>query len=308
VLNTGRVRDQWHTMTRTGRVPRLLAHQGEPFLTMHPADAVRCGVADGELARIESRHGAAMLPVQLSAEQRPGEVFAPMHWTDRFASLGPVGRVVGAACDPISGQPELKITTVAVAPVAALWWGLLLRRSAGPMPERLYWSRVPLANGDVFALAGATELPREEDRDAWAARLLASPAGCERVVYADPGTRTFRWASFVGGRLDGCLFLAANRAALPSRETLAGLLDKELGGTARTGLLSGAPADPASSRGAGPTVCACFAVGQHTLHDAIAGGLTSLAAIGATLGAGTNCGSCIPELNALLREARAASD
>ena len=307
LLNTGRVRDQWHTMTRTGRVPRLLAHRDEPLLTMHPADAARCGVADGGLARIESRHGAAVLRVRLAAEQRPGEVFAPMHWTDRFASSGPIGRIVGAARDPVSGQPELKITMVAVTRVAALWWGLLLRRSSVPIPPDIQWSRVPLAGGHALTLAGAAELPGDEFRDGWAARLMASPTGCERVVYADPGGGAFRWASFAEGRLDACLFLAANRAALPSRESLAGLLGQEIDGPARTRLLSGFPPDTAPPRNTGPVVCACFAVGREALRGAIAGGLTSLAALGAALGAGTNCGSCIPELNALLHETGAAS-
>jgi assimilatory nitrate reductase catalytic subunit len=109
VLNTGRVRDQWHTMTRTG-VPRLMAHQREPLLDVHPADAARLGLVEGALARVESLHGATVLPVRLSSELRRGEVFAPMHWTDAFSSAGPIDRIVGAATDPVSGQPELKAT------------------------------------------------------------------------------------------------------------------------------------------------------------------------------------------------------
>src|SRR5262249_25668193 len=110
LLNTGRARDQWHTMTRTGRVPRLMMHQDQPLVIIHPDDARRYGVPDGGLARIESRHGATMLLVCLSREQRRGEIFAPMHWTDRFGSAGPIDRIVGPARDPISGQPALKAT------------------------------------------------------------------------------------------------------------------------------------------------------------------------------------------------------
>src|SRR6516162_3426015 len=100
-------------------------HAGEPLLDIHPADAERLGLAGGGLARIESRHGAAVLPVRLSADQRAGEVFAPMHWTDRFTSAGPIGRLVGAATDPISGQPELKATPVRMEAVTVLWRGIL---------------------------------------------------------------------------------------------------------------------------------------------------------------------------------------
>ena len=99
VLNTGRIRDQWHTMTRTGRVPRLMAHQSEPVLDVHPADAERLHLDDGGLARIESPHGAATLPIRFSDELRSGEIFAPIHWTDRFTSAGPIDAIVGAATE-----------------------------------------------------------------------------------------------------------------------------------------------------------------------------------------------------------------
>src|SRR5262249_9738900 len=82
VLNTGRVRDQWHTMTRTGRLPRLMAHQREPALDVHPADAARLQLIDGGLARVESPHGASVLPVRLSRDQRRGEAFVSFNWTD----------------------------------------------------------------------------------------------------------------------------------------------------------------------------------------------------------------------------------
>ncbi|HEV8680611.1 MAG TPA: molybdopterin-dependent oxidoreductase, partial [Stellaceae bacterium] len=126
LLNTGRARDQWHTMTRTGRVPRLMAHLPEPLLDVNPNDGARLGLVEGGLARIASRHGNAVLRVRLSPAQRPGEVFAPMHWTDRYASSGPIDRLVGGATDPISGQPELKATAVKVDPLASCWRGFLL--------------------------------------------------------------------------------------------------------------------------------------------------------------------------------------
>ena len=84
LLNTGRIRDQWHTMTRTGRLARLMAHQHEPLLDVHPEDAARLGLVEGGLARVESAQGDTVLPVRLSTAQRRGEVFAAMHWTNSF--------------------------------------------------------------------------------------------------------------------------------------------------------------------------------------------------------------------------------
>ena len=136
-----------------------MAHRSEPTLDVHPADALRFQLKDGGLAKVESPHGAAVLPVRISSDQREGEVFAPMHWTDRFTSAGPIDGIVGAATDPISGQPELKATPVRVVPVTSQWHGLLMR-SSEPVPQGpYYWARVPLERGHAFTLAGWEALP-----------------------------------------------------------------------------------------------------------------------------------------------------
>jgi assimilatory nitrate reductase catalytic subunit len=307
ILNTGRVRDQWHTMTRTGRVPRLMTHQREPLLDLHAADARLLGLAPGDLARVESPHGATVLPVRLSSDQRAGEIFAPMHWTDGFSSSGPVDRLVGAAADPVSGQPELKATPVRLTRVAIFWHALLLRQTEGiPAEGTCYWARIPVAGGHAFGLAGWEPLPGGRGTDAWIAELLALPPEAELVIYADPARGAFRYAGFVGDRLVACLFLARRPVDLPARDALAAMLGAEISPAARLALLAGKTGAPIGE--AGSTVCACFGVGLPTLREAIgAQGLHNVADIGRSLRAGTNCGSCIPELKALLRAARVAS-
>jgi assimilatory nitrate reductase catalytic subunit len=304
ILNTGRVRDQWHTMTRTGLLPRLMAHERQPVLDVHPADAERFDLNDGGLVRVESPHGATVLPVRLSSDLRKGEVFAPMHWTDRFTSAGPIDALVGAATDPVSGQPELKATPVRVAPVAPQWHGLLLRGSEQLPCGPYYWARVPLARGHAFTLSGWEALPSDSGSKFWISALLDAPPAAELVIYADPSRGTFRYASVVGRRLEACLFIAAEASALPSRDALAALLGTRLDPVARALVLAGAPGATMESA-VGKTICACFGVGLHTLHGAIAQRrLTSVAEIGAVLRAGTNCGSCIPELKAILNGAQ----
>jgi assimilatory nitrate reductase catalytic subunit len=304
VLNTGRVRDQWHTMTRTG-VPRLMAHQREPLLDVHPQDAARFGLVEGNLVRVESPHGASVLPIRLSSEQRRGEVFAPMHWTDAFSSAGPIDRIVGAATDPVSGQPELKATPVRVTAVTPHWRGLLLRGCDESPRGPFYWARAPIESGHVFTLVGWEALPSGRGTEAWIAQLLGANAKptAELVIYADPARGTFRYASLVAGRLDACLLLARNAASLPPQEALAAVLGTTIAPEMRTYLLAGQPAGTAAARSTGRTVCACFAVGLQTLHRTITTRrLTTVAEIGTVLRAGTNCGSCIPELKAILSE------
>jgi assimilatory nitrate reductase catalytic subunit len=286
-----------------------MAHTGEPLLDIHPTDAKRLGLVEGGFARVESRHGDAVLRVRLSTDQRRDEVFAPMHWTDCFTSAGPIDRVVGAATDPISGQPELKATPVRVTPVATLWRGMLLRQTeALPVEGPYYWARIPFENGHTTHLAGWEPYPGGCGTGKWILELLGAPVPAELIIYADPGRGIFRYASLVGDRLDACLFLARNTVGLPPRNRPADLMGTEIGPAERIHLLAGRPPDAGARRNEDSTVCACFAVGLNTLHSAIVERqLTSVGEIGALLRAGTNCGSCVPELEAILRGAEIKS-
>jgi assimilatory nitrate reductase catalytic subunit len=306
LLNTGRIRDQWHTMTRTGLVPRLMSHVDEPRLALHPADAARLNLDAGDLVRVVTADGAAVFRAEPSADQRPGDLFAAMHWTDDFASAGPIDRLVRGATDPVSGQPELKVTAAALQPLPTQWRGLLLRHAGGALPRGCYWARVPLERGQAYELAGWDALPEGADFEDFVASLLAAPADAERLEAVDARRGTYRYALLAGGRLEAWLILSrAGGAVVPARSLVASMLGEPVPDGARVGVLAGAvKAAPT----AGKTVCSCFSVGLDTLRRAIeADGLASVAEIGAALKAGTNCGSCIPELKSLLRATEAVA-
>jgi assimilatory nitrate reductase catalytic subunit len=278
-----------------------MAHQREPVLDIHPADAAGLNLTDGGLVRAESRHGTTELPVRWSNDVRQGEVFAAMHWTDQFTSAGPIDTLVGAETDPVSGQPELKATPVRLTPLQTHWHGLLLRGSGLVPHGPYYWARVPLQRGQAFTLAGWEPLPSGRGTELWIAALLGAPAAAQLVIYADPARGTFRYASVVGTRLDAALFIARSMSGLPSRDTLAALLGTRIENKARAAVLSGAGQGATTAEPGGRTICACFGIGLQTLHRTIAARrLTTVAEIGASLRAGTNCGSCIPELKAIL--------
>jgi assimilatory nitrate reductase catalytic subunit len=226
-----------------------------------------------------------------------------MHWTDEFTSAGPIDRLVGGATDPVSGQPELKGTPVAVTPIATLWRGMLLRRTEfAPSGDSHYWARIPLEDGHAFELAGWEPLPSGGGTDAWITDLLGAPPSAELIIYADPGRGAFRYASIVGDRLDACLFLARRAAELPARDIVIAALGTEILPGARLTLLAGRGEAELPVGDAGRTVCACFAVGLRTLYGTILERrLTSVSEIGEALRAGTNCGSCVPELRGILR-------
>jgi len=228
-----------------------------------------------------------------------------MHWSDDYSSAGPIDRLIGAATDPVSGQPELKGTPVRVTAVAPFWRGLLLRPAPSLPKGPYYWARMPLKDGHAFELAGWEPLPSGCGTESWIYELLGAPTA-ELVVYADPGRGAFRYVSLVGDRLKACLFLARRSAELPERDPLAAALGTEISPEARLALLAGRSGTATPHGDAGRTVCACFGVGLRTLYGTIVERrLVSVAEIGKALRAGTNCGSCIPELKGILRSVEA---
>ena len=118
LLTTGRVAHQWHTLTKTGRVPALNRLNPGPFVEVHPDDAARLALADGAAVEVASRRGRAVLPVVVTDRVLPGTVFAPFHWNDLFGEYLSVNAVTNDAVDPLSFQPELKACAVTLTPVA----------------------------------------------------------------------------------------------------------------------------------------------------------------------------------------------
>ncbi len=140
-LNTGRYRDQWHTMTRTGLSPRLSQHRREPLLEVHPVDAASNRLVDGGLARVTTAAGTALFRVLTTDAQRPGDLFVPMHWSDAMAGEARANRLPLPETDPISGQPGFKNTPARIEPVLPDWRAFLVRRHAVPLNGLLWWSR-----------------------------------------------------------------------------------------------------------------------------------------------------------------------
>ena len=157
-LNTGRLRDQWHTMTRTGTVPRLMANAPEPVVDLHPADAAANKLRDGDLAHLSTRFGFARAKVRVTDAQRPGQAFLPMHWSGHFAANAGPGPLASPVTDPFSGQPELKHVPVRIMREATAWEGVLITRRDLRPTGFVHWSRSRVEGGWVYELGG-TETP-----------------------------------------------------------------------------------------------------------------------------------------------------
>ncbi|MBY6135732.1 molybdopterin-dependent oxidoreductase [Nocardioides marinus] len=291
-LNTGRIRDQWHTMTRTALAPRLSGHLAEPFADIHPQDAARLGVQPADLLRLRSPQGEAILRARITADVQPGDLFVPIHWTGETAPSARIDQLVAAATDPVSGQPESKAAVVAAERWKPAWYGFAV--SCRPMaPQAEYWAVSRTRAGYRAELAGQDPLANPEA----AARALFDLPGAEVQMMTDSRRGIARLALIQDGRLMAALFTAPEPVAV-SRSYLA-----ELPGGCVDGVLSGLPA--ADRPDPGPTVCACFNVGANTILQAIeSDGLLSVAEVGAALQAGSNCGSCRPDIADLLARTR----
>ncbi len=307
LLNTGRSRDQWHTMTRTGRVARLMEHQSESHIEINPADARKIGIAAGDLVRADSEHGACVLPARVTDAQRMGEVFVVMHWTDRFGSAGPINRLVGADRDPLSGQPELKATAIGLAPVPTLWRALLIGTDA-PALEDCYRTRIPLGGCDAWDLRGWSWLGGEPELLKLADRLLGTCPQTDPIMLIDADRGIWRSARLSDGTLQSCLLISTNRRYLtPDRNAVAALIGKPFDEVARR-FLFGIERTETLPENSSRSVCACFSVGRSAIERAIVErGLTSVAEIGAVVRAGSNCGSCVPDIEQILRAHRVAA-
>ena len=336
-LNTGRLRDQWHGMSRTGSIGRLFGHVPEPVVDMNVEDMARLCLVDGDLVSVASRRGALVIPAQGSSAQSPAQVFIAMHWGEEVLSgraaphdgvpgqrLAGVNALTQPKFCPQSKQPELKQSAVKVAKAELAWRLLALvwlpddgvlaaRESLRPfMREFAFASCVPFGRerGGVLLRAASTAPPD----DALLARiesllgLDAAGSPGPRLHYADArrGQRRTMRMSGEGEsrRLEGFL-LAGDISA---EAWIRPLLQEERPADAygRSLLVAGArPPVPAVTRGR--QVCSCFDVSEseiaavlartHGPSDAV------LRALQGELNCGTNCGSCLPEVRRLVSRA-----
>jgi len=249
------------------------------------------------LACVETAHGAAVLRVMVSERQQPGSLFAPIHWSSENSSAGRTCALVQPNTDPFSGQPEAKATPARVSALPVAGHGFVLSRSPFDTSRLAYWARarMPAGHATFFALDAAPE-----SWSAWSEGLL--PTG-EPLTYEDARSQQFRSAVLRDGRLEAVLYVAAV-PVLPSIEWLKTCFDlPRIEGGLRRSLLAGRPVGGADE---GPVVCACFQVGRKRVEAAIAGGACSAAEVGLATRAGTNCGSCLPEIKTLLGATRRA--
>jgi assimilatory nitrate reductase catalytic subunit len=311
-LNTGRLRDQWHGMSRTGTLGRLFGHVPEPAVNLHPQDLVRLRVAEGDLVNLRSRRGSLVLPVQASDTVAPAQAFVAMHWGSEFVRGG-VNVLTSPALCPTSKQPELKHAAVHIARAELPWrllalaWcdetrALQLRAALQPFFEQFpFVTCVPFGrerSGVLFR--AAAEAPAAPELVARLAALFELE-GPHALHYADARRGQRRSLKLVRAGDDQLLDAFLLAGDISAEAWIAPLLQQQLPTQSygRLMLLPGAAAPgtvPVRER----QVCSCFDVSQSRIDEALAGLAGSaaqrLAALQGALRCGTQCGSCLPEL------------
>ena len=305
-LNTGRLRDHWHGMSRTGTAARLFGHVSEAVLSLNPQDMQRHDVQTGDLVKLISRRGELLLPVNCDDSLLPGQAFLPMHWGDRFLKGG-VNVLTQPAFDPVSKQPELKHSGVRIEKARLTWQFFALIE--GNVQQRMEQLR-PLCDG--FAYLSMSLAGRE--RSALIVNAASSTApdpallhDIDRVLgldtgpvmaYDDPRHAIGKRIRIDNQRITG-VRLAGETLARHWLQTL--WLEERIEDSVRRWLLAPLSNPPGkdTSQCRDKTLCNCMNVSQSAVTSGIARGL-DLNQLKKQLGCGTQCGSCVPEIKRLI--------
>jgi len=317
-LNTGRHRDQWHGLSRTGTLGRLFAHAGEPAVEMHPQELARRRLRAGELVRITSRRGSLLLPARPSDAVAPAQAFIAMHWGSEYIGGQGVNALTSPATCPQSLQPELKHAAVRVEraelpwQIAAAAW--LPADAALVVRERLR------ALFDRFDYASCLPFGREPDEVLGLRLRAALPAPAEPALLDEieaalglAGGPVLRYADARSGQRralalddDGALraFLLAGDIAADDW-VLELLRERAPAAAFGRALLAASRTPPQALAPRSAQVCACHDVSEQRIVQALATLQGSaderLQALQRQLRCGTQCGSCLPALRGLVQ-------
>ncbi|MFZ2853278.1 MAG: molybdopterin-dependent oxidoreductase [Rhodocyclaceae bacterium] len=327
-LLSGRSRDQWHGMSRSGTVPRLFNASDEPVVEMNSCDMRHRGLEDGDLVRVHNARGSIVVPALAGAGMARGLAWLPMHWGSRFMNSPGANALTPSAVDPYSFQPELKHAAVAVDAAKLPWPLVVIRRVENTLPEGASLDAATLLarartllpefeyasvafNGRaaalmIFRAASATPLPeaRLQEIDA----LFGLDDEAEAIVFVDARRNISKRALTRDGQMIGVRLAGDARAQGWIKQAIA---EAQAGSGAGTGLARWAVAPLSAPPLALPTrsrvVCQCADVSEQQIGTLLAQGHT-LEAVQATLKCGTYCGGCLPELRRMAARTALSGD
>jgi assimilatory nitrate reductase catalytic subunit len=289
ILNTGRIRDQWHTMTRTGLVPKLFGHRAEPHVEISTQDANRLAIAPASLLEVQNTNGKSLARALISDSVPPGQIFQSMHWSSSLAKSALTNAAANSLCDPVSGQPALKSAQVFVQSYQAAWYGFGIAVEM-PASRSDYFAMHPLINGFAFECADKV-LP-----DDWFAHVkthFPNIVVSSSVLGSD--SNQFRCLAVTDETLNFAFFVS-QKPVVAARDWLKQQLGKQVNPLE---ILAGRPL--AAGEDKGPILCACMGIGRNQIMNfAAKNPKASLQKVCEATSAGTGCGSCRIEINRMI--------
>ncbi|TRZ70498.1 MAG: nitrate reductase [Rhodocyclaceae bacterium] len=316
-LNSGRLRDQWHGMSRTGKLAQLMNHAELPGAGMHPTDIERRNLQAGELVTLTSRRGAIVLPLLSDSTLKPGHLFVPMHWGRRRLSHAGVNELIAAATDPHSKQPELKHAAVAVTRADLPWRGQLLRQAnaddadaaseqalrwdaaLAPFLAQFGYASLTLAGRDAPLLTLHLAAATAPSPQLLAAIISAAGLDAAPLNYDDARRDIHKRALIEDGHLRGIALFGETAAGAWLR---AAMLAGQPAEPLRRWLFAPLATVPLALPGRGRIICNCHDIGDAQIDAAITAGADTLIGLQTGLKCGTGCGACLPELTRMLNK------
>jgi assimilatory nitrate reductase catalytic subunit len=302
ILNTGRTRDQWHTMTRTGNAARLHQHTEQALLSIHPIDAKRLIINNNDIIELKSSQGLpVLLPALIDDSIRQGELFVPIHWSKSSSSHVAITELFSDANDPISGQPELKHAAVSAQKVNIQQFAHISSRQ--PIPATLleefsdYWTSTKLHDCILYRLALFTNNPL------WLSDIQHKFNSSETVLSANLDNIAATLVALNNQRVSlvvhiGKVNTVANSQWLDYLFALPEIEAQQLHSIIRY--------SPDASFTQGKLICSCHTVRSKTIEEAILNGSDTVELLGAELKCGTNCGSCKGELASIIADTKSS--
>lgn len=305
-LLTGRLRDQWHGMSRTGTIAQLFNHAESPMISMNQDDMTRRLLKNGDIVKLSNKRGSLNIQVQMSDELKPSETFVPMHWGSQFMSGLGVNALMPASTDKTSKQPELKHTAIKIEKLTLPWQMTVMRNCvnldliANIRKLLIHFDYATCGlygrgDGMVIFKASHKEMPNKAiilTLD----KLLGMTDDMPMLNYEDKKRGISKRVLVENGQVSGVRLIGETLATDWLKQAMQ---QGEFNDSLRKWALAPMVSPPTGQRSRGKIICSCLDVSENEIIETCQAG-ADLLTLQAKLKCGTNCGSCLPELKSFV--------
>ncbi|HEY0267930.1 MAG TPA: molybdopterin dinucleotide binding domain-containing protein, partial [Methyloradius sp.] len=306
-LTTGRLRDQWHGMSRTGTVAQLFNHAEEPIISMNMGDMKRRSIEAGSLVNVSNKRGSLILRAQPSDEMMPAQTFIPMHWGSQFMNGLGSNALMPSAFDKTSKQPELKHAAIKIEKVELPWQMTVMRvchdlhllQNIRTLLKHFDYASCGLyGRGDGMVILRASHNTTPDDSIIQQLdEMLGMTEGMPMLNYNDAKRGISKRILVENKKVTGVRLIGETLATEWLREVM---MEGEFTEQLRRWALAPLSTPPTGNGSRGKIICNCVDVAENAIIDNIARG-ADLLTLKNKLKCGTECGSCVPELNRLIK-------